>query len=77
MQQGRTPATVLTPRQREVLALIAEGRSTRDISHALNISMKTVEAHRAQLMERLDIRDIAGLVKYAIKTGLIALEECA
>ena len=64
----------LTPRQREILTLIAEGRSTRDIGVSLNISVKTVESHRAQLMERLDIHDLAGLVRYAIKKGLVKVE---
>jgi len=60
----------LTPRQREVLQLIAEGLSTKEIAYRLELSVKTVETHRAQLMERLQIRDIAGLVKYAIRSGL-------
>ena len=60
----------LTPRQREVLRLIAEGHSTKEIAYRLELSVKTVETHRAQLMERLQIRDIAGLVKYAIRSGL-------
>ena len=72
---GRTgPMASLTPRQREILTLIAEGLSTKDISHRLNISVKTVESHRAQLMERLDIHDVASLVRYAIKMGLIKVE---
>jgi len=62
--------SLLTPRQREVLQLIAEGRTTREIARLLNISVKTVETHRAQLMERLDIHDVAGLVRYAIRAGL-------
>jgi DNA-binding NarL/FixJ family response regulator len=62
----------LTPRQREVLQLIAEGYTTREIAYALNISAKTVETHRAELMDRLDIHNIAGLVRYAIRTGLIS-----
>jgi len=61
----------LTPRQREILQLIAEGRSTKEIAYALDISVKTVETHRAQLMERLDIHDIAGIVRYALRVGLI------
>jgi DNA-binding NarL/FixJ family response regulator len=61
----------LTPRQREILQLIAEGTTTKNIGMALNISVKTVETHRAQLMERLDIHDVAGLVRYAIKIGLV------
>jgi len=65
----------LTPRQREVLTLIAEGHSTKDIARTLNISVKTVETHRAQLMDRLDIHDIASLVRYAIKMGLVSIEE--
>ena len=64
----------LTPRQREILTLIAEGHSTKDIGLSLNISVKTVESHRAQLMERLDIHDVAGLVRYAIKMGLVKVE---
>jgi DNA-binding NarL/FixJ family response regulator len=61
----------LTPRQREILQMIAEGATTKDIGKALEISVKTVETHRAQLMERLDIHDVAGLVRYAIKIGLV------
>jgi DNA-binding NarL/FixJ family response regulator len=64
----------LTPRQREILTLIAEGHSTKDIARRLNISVKTVESHRAQLMERLDIHDVAGLVRYAIKKGLVKVD---
>jgi RNA polymerase sigma factor (sigma-70 family) len=64
----------LSPRQREVLRLIAEGRTTKQIAQALEISVKTVETHRAQLMERLGIHDVAGLVRYAIIVGLIEVE---
>jgi DNA-binding NarL/FixJ family response regulator len=64
----------LTPRQREVLQLIAEGNSTKRIALLLKISVKTVETHRMLLTERLDIHDTAGLVRYAIKAGLIRLE---
>ena len=64
----------LSPRQREVLRLIAEGRTTKQIAQVLEISVKTVETHRAQLMERLDIHDVAGLVRYAIIVGLIEVE---
>ena len=64
----------LTPRQREILVLIAEGKSTKQIARALNISVKTVESHRAQLTERLDIHDVAGLVRLAIRTGLVRME---
>lgn len=65
----------LTPRQREILQLIAEGLSTKAIADRLYISVKTVETHRTQLMERLNIHDIPGLVRYAIRTGLITPEE--
>jgi DNA-binding NarL/FixJ family response regulator len=69
---GPAGLDLLTHRQREVLQLLAEGRSTRDSAALLNLSTKTIETHRAQLMERLDIHDVAGLVRYAIKHGLIA-----
>jgi DNA-binding NarL/FixJ family response regulator len=65
----------LTPRQREVLQLIAEGHTTQEIAEILTVSVKTVETHRAQLMQRLDIHDIAGLVRYAIRVGLVAVDE--
>jgi DNA-binding NarL/FixJ family response regulator len=65
------PLQDLTPRQREVLQLIAEGNSTKEIAHKLNLSIKTVETHRGELMNRLDIHDVAGLVRYAIRTGLV------
>ncbi|HEX6718589.1 MAG TPA: response regulator transcription factor [Pyrinomonadaceae bacterium] len=64
----------LSPRQTEVLRLIAEGRTTKQIAQVLEISVKTVETHRAQLMERLGIHDVAGLVRYAIIVGLIEVE---
>jgi DNA-binding NarL/FixJ family response regulator len=62
----------LTARQREVLQLIAEGRTVKQIAQTLGISAKTVETHRAQIMERLAIYDLAGLVRYAIRAGIIA-----
>jgi DNA-binding NarL/FixJ family response regulator len=65
----------LTLRQREILQLIAEGHTTQDIAHVLNLSVKTVETHRMQLMERLDIHDIAGLVRFAIRSGLVSLDD--
>jgi DNA-binding NarL/FixJ family response regulator len=61
----------LTPRQREVLQLIAEGQSTKDIARRLDLSVKTVETHRSQLMKQLDIHEVAGLVRYAMRTGLV------
>jgi DNA-binding NarL/FixJ family response regulator len=65
------PANPLTPRQLEVLKLIAEGNTTKAIAHRLDISVKTADSHRVQLMERLGIHEIAGLVRYAIRTGLV------
>ncbi len=62
----------LTPRQREILHLIARGFATREIAIQLHVSVKTVESHRAQLMQRLNIHDVAGLTRYAIRTGLVA-----
>ncbi|MGI9133527.1 MAG: response regulator [Rhodoferax sp.] len=67
-EQGVDP---LTPRQREVLQLIAEGHSTKEIARRLDLSIKTVETHRTQLMKQLDIHEVAGLVRYALRTGLI------
>ena len=64
----------LTPRQRETLQLIAEGYSTKEIAFALGVSVKTVETHRAQLKERLGIFNVAGLVRFALRTGLISPE---
>jgi DNA-binding NarL/FixJ family response regulator len=64
----------LTPRQRDVLKRMAEGRSTKEIAFDLNLSVKTVETHRAQIMDRLGIRDVAGLVRYAMRTGLVPPE---
>jgi DNA-binding NarL/FixJ family response regulator len=64
----------LTPRQREILQLVAEGHSSKEIAQKLNLSIKTVETHRGELMNRLNIHDIAGLVRYAIRTGLVIPE---
>ncbi len=70
-----TDSGPLTPRQREVLKLIAEGLTTKAIARKLDISPKTADTHRVQLMERLGIHDIAGLVRYAIKAGLVTHED--
>jgi DNA-binding NarL/FixJ family response regulator len=67
---GQSPGA-LSPRQREVLNLVAGGLSTKEIARRLGISGKTVETHRTQLMARLDIHEVAGLVRYAIKTGFV------
>lgn len=65
----------LTPRQRQVLRLVVEGNTMKDIALTLGVSIKTVEAHRAQLMERLRIHDVPGLVRYAMRTGLTPPEQ--
>lgn len=72
--RARSPLERLTARQREILQLVAEGRTTRQIAGLLSVSIKTVETHRAQLMDRLEIRDVPGLVRYAIRTGLICTD---
>ncbi len=76
---GRTggaadPIDALTPRQREILQLVAEGNTSKEIAERLGLSFKTVEAHRAQIMERLGVRDLAGLVRFAVRVGLVAPE---
>lgn len=70
-----SPLDALTPRQREILQLIAEGKSTKEMAYMLKVSIKTIETHRAQIMQRLNVRDIPGLVRYAIKVGLVNLDQ--
>jgi DNA-binding NarL/FixJ family response regulator len=65
---------LLTPREREVLQLMAEGKSTAKIADQLHVSVKTVESHRQQLMQKLNLRSVAELTKYAIREGLTSLE---
>lgn len=68
------PLQLLTSRQREVLQLIAEGRNTKQIAHLLGTSVKTAETHRSHIMERLEIYDVVGLTRFAIRTGLVQME---
>jgi len=68
------PGEVLTPRQREVLQLVAEGHSNKEIASRLNVALKTVETHRTELMDRLGIHGVASLVRYAIQVGLVRPE---
>lgn len=65
------PVSRLSPRQREVLQLIAEGRSTKEIAFELGLSVSTIDTHRTELMRRLDIHDVAGLVRFAFTAGLL------
>jgi DNA-binding NarL/FixJ family response regulator len=67
----RGPFERLTSRQREILQLIGEGHSTKEIAQRLGLSVKTVESHRAQLMERLDVHGVPALVRYAIRMGMV------
>jgi DNA-binding NarL/FixJ family response regulator len=65
------PAALLTPRQREILQLIAEGRTTKEIAVTLQITENTAETHRRRLMERLGVHDVAGLVRSALRLGVV------
>jgi DNA-binding NarL/FixJ family response regulator len=71
LSKSGLPAEPLSPRERQVLQLVGEGNSTKEIANLLCISVKTVESHRARLMQKLDIHDVASLVRYAIRQGLI------
>lgn len=64
----------LTPRQREVLQMVAEGHPTKEIAFRMKVSVKTIETHRAALMARLGIHDLAGLVIYAVRRGLVSVD---
>jgi DNA-binding NarL/FixJ family response regulator len=68
---GNRASPGLTGRQTQVLRLIALGKSSKEIARELDLSVKTVETHRTQIMDRLEIRDLAGLVRYAVRTGLV------
>ena len=67
----KAPPDPLAPRERQVLQLVAEGRTSKEIAVVLGVSVKTAESYRAQVMEKLDIHDTAGLVRYAIRRGLV------
>jgi DNA-binding NarL/FixJ family response regulator len=69
--KDEVPRDPLTPRERQVLQLIAEGRSSKEVANLLNISVNTAETHRSRILEKLDIHDVAGLVRYAIRRGII------
>ena len=72
LRDEEQPAAALSPRPREVLQLVAEGHSTKEIARRLDLSVKTVDTHRSQLMKQLDIHEVAGLVRYALRVGLVS-----
>lgn len=74
IDKEQTSLERLTPRQREVLQLVAEGHTTKNIARKLDIGVKTAEAYRGELMKALDIHDIASLTRYAIRAGLVSLD---
>jgi len=72
--QGASVFSLLSPREREVLQLMSEGKSTNQIADSLHVSVKTIETHRQQVMHKLNIHNVAGLTKYAIREGLTSVE---
>jgi DNA-binding NarL/FixJ family response regulator len=74
LDEVASPLDRLTDREREVLQLVAEGKTSADIAEVLSISIKTVETYRSRIMHKLDLRDLPALVKFAIQQGLIPLE---
>lgn len=74
-ERGDSAISLLSGREREVLQLLAEGKSTRQIADSLFVSVKTVEAHRKHIMTKLNIHNVAGLTKFAIREGLISLKD--
>jgi DNA-binding NarL/FixJ family response regulator len=73
--RSQNSPSALTERQQEVLKQVAAGKNTKEIAYRLKLSVKTIESHRAQLMKRLNIHDVAGLVRYAIRAGLVSPEK--
>lgn len=73
LRSDESAGVQLSPRQTEVLQLVAEGHSSKEIARRLDVSVKTVESHRSQLMKLLDIHEVAGLVRYAMRVGLVTL----
>lgn len=71
---GERASSELTPRERQILKLVAEGRSSPEIAKDLNLSVKTVEGHRGRIMAKLDTRNVAGLVRHAIRLGLVSTD---
>ena len=69
-----SPLEKLSPREREILQLVAEGKTSQEIAGRLSISPKTVDTYRSRLMRKIEVEDMAGLVKFAIQHGVISLE---
>jgi DNA-binding NarL/FixJ family response regulator len=69
-----TPGDALTNREREILQLVAEGKSSPEIAKQLQLSVKTVEGHRGRIMAKLDVHHVAGLVRHAIRIGLVSAD---
>ena len=72
--EDKNVRVTVTPRQLEVLQKVARGHSTKEIARLLGLSVKTVDTHRSQLMKQLDIHEVTGLVRYALRTGLISAD---
>ncbi|MBI4558561.1 MAG: response regulator transcription factor [Candidatus Hydrogenedentes bacterium] len=70
---GASPEVILSPKEREVLQLLSEGKSTKQIAAKLHVSVKTIETHRTQIMEKLDLHSVAELTKYAVREGITSL----
>lgn len=71
LHRGQPPDDPLSPREREVLQLVAEGKTTKEVAGVLGISVKTADSHRSRMMEKLEIHDTATLVRYAIRRGIV------
>ena len=71
---GTAAVDPLTPRERQVLQLVAEGKTTKEAAWVLGISVKTAESHRTRIMAKLNVHDTANLVRYAIRSGLVSAE---
>lgn len=72
---GTSPAEILSDREREIVQLIAEGKSMKQIAYSLDLSIKTISTHRQNILRKLHVDSVAALVKYAIREGMVTLEE--
>lgn len=74
-ETGTPPASVLTPREREVLQLLVEGHTVKAIAERIHLGVKTVETHRRNIMEKLGLKNMVDLIKYAMREGVVSLDE--